>query len=195
MCRILAYLGEPMAVAGPAARHRQQPGATVVWPADDEHVPQPRRGSGVRRPGIRAGSRPTIRSPTGRPPCRRSTATCASWRRSSRPRAMIAHVRGVARSGEGVVADANLHPFHFAGARIILAHDGHLQQFRACATRSSSTWTACARAAHRGDRRLRVDLRADPVRLDDPFGAPESRGSSAMPPRARSASCAMSARA
>ena len=32
-------------------------------------------------------------------------------------------------SGEAVVADTNLHPFHFADTRVVLAHNGHLRQF------------------------------------------------------------------
>jgi predicted glutamine amidotransferase len=35
----------------------------------------------------------------------------------------------VTYSGEAVVADTNLHPFHFAGARVVLAHNGHLREF------------------------------------------------------------------
>ena len=42
---------------------------------------------------------------------------------------LVAHVRGVTYSAEAVVADTNLHPFHFPGARVVLAHNGHLRQF------------------------------------------------------------------
>jgi glutamine amidotransferase len=42
---------------------------------------------------------------------------------------LVAHVRGVTYSGASVVADTNLHPFHFAGTRLVLAHNGHLRQF------------------------------------------------------------------
>jgi glutamine amidotransferase len=45
------------------------------------------------------------------------------------PTCLVAHVRGVTYSHESVVADTNLHPFHFAGARVVLAHNGHLRQF------------------------------------------------------------------
>jgi glutamine amidotransferase len=45
------------------------------------------------------------------------------------PTCLIAHVRGVTYSGEGVVADTNLHPFQFSGTRVALAHNGHLRQF------------------------------------------------------------------
>jgi glutamine amidotransferase len=46
------------------------------------------------------------------------------------PTCLVAHVRGVTYSGEAVVADTNLHPFHFRGARVVLAHNGHLRQFQ-----------------------------------------------------------------
>jgi glutamine amidotransferase len=42
---------------------------------------------------------------------------------------LVAHVRGVTYSDEAVVADTNLHPFQFVGARVVLAHNGHLRQF------------------------------------------------------------------
>ena len=41
----------------------------------------------------------------------------------------MAHVRGVTYTDEAVVADTNLHPFRFRGARVVLAHNGHLRQF------------------------------------------------------------------
>ena len=45
------------------------------------------------------------------------------------PTCLVAHVRGTTYSGEAVVAETNLHPFHFPGARVVLAHNGHLRQF------------------------------------------------------------------
>jgi glutamine amidotransferase len=45
------------------------------------------------------------------------------------PTCLVAHVRGVTYSDEAVVAETNLHPFQFAGARVVLAHNGHLRQF------------------------------------------------------------------
>jgi glutamine amidotransferase len=45
------------------------------------------------------------------------------------PTCLVAHVRGVTWSAEAVVADTNLHPFHFPGARVVLAHNGHLRRF------------------------------------------------------------------
>ena len=43
------------------------------------------------------------------------------------PTCLVAHVRGVTYSDEAVVAETNLHPFHFPGARAVLAHNGHLR--------------------------------------------------------------------
>ena len=45
------------------------------------------------------------------------------------PTCLVAHVRGVTYSGEGIVAQTNLHPFQFPGTRVALAHNGHLRQF------------------------------------------------------------------
>src|SRR5262249_44787805 len=45
------------------------------------------------------------------------------------PTCLVAHVRGVTDSGDGVVAETNLHPFQFPGTRVVLAHNGHLRQF------------------------------------------------------------------
>ena len=45
------------------------------------------------------------------------------------PTCLVAHVRGVTYGEEAIVADTNLHPFRFPGARVVLAHNGHLRQF------------------------------------------------------------------
>ena len=91
------------------------------------------------------------------------------------PTCLVAHVRGVTWSEREMVAEANLHPFHFPGTRVALAHNGHLREFA----------------------RMRFDLlehvRPDVARhiegttdsewiyalvlsrLEDPFGTPEPR--------------------
>jgi glutamine amidotransferase len=90
------------------------------------------------------------------------------------PTCLIAHVRGTTYSGHEMVAETNLHPFRFDGARVALAHNGHLRQF----------------AGMRYDllRHVRPELaqRIEGVtdsewiyalvlsQLDDPFGAPGS---------------------
>src|SRR5919202_1096181 len=45
------------------------------------------------------------------------------------PTCLIAHVRGVTDSEHEMVAETALHPFRFYGARVALAHNGHLRDF------------------------------------------------------------------
>jgi glutamine amidotransferase len=44
-------------------------------------------------------------------------------------RCLLAHVRGVMNAEEGIVSEQNLHPFRFPGAKVTLAHNGHLREF------------------------------------------------------------------
>jgi glutamine amidotransferase len=91
------------------------------------------------------------------------------------PTCVVAHVRGVTYSERNVVADTNLHPFHFPGARVVLAHNGHLREFE--------------RMRYALVEHVRIDL-AQHIEgttdsewiyalvlshLDDPFGIPETR--------------------
>jgi glutamine amidotransferase len=127
MCRILAYVGEPL------------PMQTVLYETDNSLVRQsysPRMMNtflNLAGFGMKAWD-PTSLRPDD-PFTYRST-TLPSFDRNLRfmsaklaPTCLVAHVRGVTYSGESVVADTNLHPFHFAGARVVLAHNGHLRQF------------------------------------------------------------------
>ena len=66
------------------------------------------------------------------------------------PTCLIAHVRGVTHSEHEMVAETNLHPFRFRGARVALAHNGHLREFAACATTSSRTSGRSWRERSRG---------------------------------------------
>lgn len=45
------------------------------------------------------------------------------------PTCAIAHVRGVTYAERELVGLSNLHPFRFPGAKIALAHNGHLREF------------------------------------------------------------------
>jgi glutamine amidotransferase len=91
------------------------------------------------------------------------------------PTCVVAHVRGVTYSERNVVADTNLHPFHFPGACVVLAHNGHLRQFE--------------RMRYSLVEHVRIDL-AQHIegttdsewiyalvlsQLDDPFAVPETR--------------------
>ena len=127
MCRILAYLGEPLPV-----QH-------VLFDTDNCLVRQsysPRMMNtflNLAGFGMKAWD-PTSLRPED--PFTYRTTTLPSFDRNLRflssklaPTCLVAHVRGVTYSGEAVVADTNLHPFHFAGARVVLAHNGHLREF------------------------------------------------------------------
>jgi glutamine amidotransferase len=91
------------------------------------------------------------------------------------PTCVVAHVRGVTYSDEAIVAETNLHPFHFAGARVVLAHNGHLRQFARI---------RYALVEHvRPELAQRIEGTTDSEwiyalilsQLDDPYGLPETR--------------------
>src|SRR5438874_10482045 len=127
MCRILAYLGEPL------------PAQNLLFDTDNSLVTQsysPRMMNtflNLAGFGMRAWNPASLRPEE---PLSYRTTTLPSFDRNLRslssqlaPTCLVAHVRGVTYSDEAVVADTNLHPFHFAGARVVLAHNGHLRQF------------------------------------------------------------------
>jgi glutamine amidotransferase len=127
MCRILAYLGEPL-----PARH-------LLFDTDNALVRQSYRPRLMNTFLNLAGFGITAWDPTSlRPedPFTYRASTLPSFDRNLRfiaakvaPTCLVAHVRGVTYSGEAVVAETNLHPFQFPGARVVLAHNGHLRQF------------------------------------------------------------------
>ena len=127
MCRILAYLGEPLPV-----QH-------LLYDTDNSLVRQsysPRLMNtflNLGGFGMKAWDPGSLRPEV---PFTYRTTTLPSFDRNLRlmaakiaPECLVAHVRGVTYSAEAVVADTNLHPFHFPGARVVLAHNGHLRQF------------------------------------------------------------------
>jgi glutamine amidotransferase len=127
MCRILGYLGEPLPVEN------------LLFATDNSLVRQsysPRMMNtflNLAGFGMKAWDPSSLRP--AEPFTYRAT-TLPSFDRNLRflaaklaPTCLVAHVRGVTYSHEALVAEANLHPFHFAGARVVLAHNGHLRQF------------------------------------------------------------------
>src|SRR5689334_22068000 len=127
MCRILAYLGEPLPV-----RH-------LLFDADNSLVRQSYSPQlmhtflNLAGFGMQAWD---PRSLLPEEPFTYRVTTLPSFDRNLRfmarklaPTCLVAHVRGVTYSGEGVVAETNLHPFRFGRARVVLAHNGHLRQF------------------------------------------------------------------
>src|SRR5919202_4724385 len=127
MCRILAYLGEPLPV-----QH-------LLFDTDNSLVRQsysPRLMNtflNLAGFGMKAWDPTSLRHED---PFSYRATTLPSFDRNLRfissklaPTCLVAHVRGVTYSGEAVVADTNLHPFQFTGTRAVLAHNGHLRQF------------------------------------------------------------------
>jgi glutamine amidotransferase len=173
MCRILAYLGEPLPVQ------------TLLFDTDNSLVRQsysPRMMNtflNLAGFGMKAWD-PTSLRPED--PFTYRATTLPSFDRNLRflssklaSTCLVAHVRGVTYSGEAVVADTNLHPFHFAGARVVLAHNGHLRQFARM---------RYALVEHvRPELAQRIEGTTDSEwiyalvlsQLDDPFGLPETR--------------------
>ena len=128
MCRIVAHLGEPL------------PLQHLLFDTDNSLVRQsysPRMMNtflNLAGFGMKAWDPGSLRPEE--PFTYRST-TLPSFDRNLRflsaklaPTCVVAHVRGVTYSERVVVADTNLHPFHFPGARVVLAHNGHLRQFQ-----------------------------------------------------------------
>lgn len=127
MCRILAYIGEPL------------PMRTLLFDTDNSLVSQthsPRMmnmvlnlagfGMNAWDPNSLRPEDPFTYRATALPMFDRNVRLIAS---KLAPTCVVAHVRGASYSEEGVVADTNLHPFHFPGARVTLAHNGHLREF------------------------------------------------------------------
>src|SRR3954452_4251920 len=129
VCRILAYLGEPLPV-----EH-------LLFGPDNGLVQQSYRPRmmntflNLAGFGMKAWDPRSLRPEE---PFSYRATTLPSFDRNLRslsvklaPSCLVAHVRGVTYSDEAVVAETNLHPFHFPGARVVLAHNGHLRQFPA----------------------------------------------------------------
>jgi glutamine amidotransferase len=127
VCRILAYLGEPL------------PMQNLLFGPDNGLVRQSYRPRmmntflNLAGFGMKAWDPRSLRPEE---PFSYRATTLPSFDRNLRslsaklaPTCLVAHVRGVTYSDEAVVAETNLHPFHFPGARVVLAHNGHLRRF------------------------------------------------------------------
>jgi glutamine amidotransferase len=127
MCRVLAYLGEPISLAH------------VLFETDSSLVRQsysPRMMNkflNLAGFGMVAWDPRSVRSQdpftyrvTALPAFDRNLRSLAA---KLAPTCLTAHVRGVTWSEHETVAETNLHPFRFHGARVALAHNGHLREF------------------------------------------------------------------
>ena len=173
MCRILAYLGEPLPVQ------------SLLFDTDNSLVRQsysPRMMNtflNLAGFGMKAWD-PTSLRPED--PFTYRATTLPSFDRNLRyissklaPTCLVAHVRGVTYSGEAVVADTNLHPFHFVGARVVLAHNGHLRQF------PRMRYSLVEHVRPELAQRIEGTTDSEWIyalilsQLDDPYGLPETR--------------------
>jgi glutamine amidotransferase len=126
VCRVLAYLGEPVLLDD------------LLYAPDNSLVRQsyaPQRlhmlnlaGFGVAAwdPASRAAGDPYTYHTPGLPVFDSNLRTLA---RKVRPTCVLAHVRGVRFSGSSLVGPQFLHPFLYPGTRVALAHNGDLHAF------------------------------------------------------------------
>ena len=173
MCRILAYLGEPLPVQN------------LLFDTDNCLVRQsysPRMMNtflNLAGFGMKAWDPTSLRPEDA---FTYHTTTLPSFDRNLRfmasklaPTCLVAHVRGVTYSGEGIVAQTNLHPFQFPGTRVALAHNGHLRQFARMryALVEHVDPALAQRIEGTTDSEWLYALILS--QLDDPFGLPETR--------------------
>jgi glutamine amidotransferase len=173
MCRVLAYLGEPM------------PLAHVLFETDSSLVRQSHSPRMMETFLNLAGFGMAAWDPRSfhaEDPFTYRTPTLPDFDRNLRnlsaklaPSCLVAHVRGVADGEHATVAETNLHPFRFRDARVVLAHNGHLREFarmrfdllehirpdlaQAISGRTDSEWIYALVLSQ----------------LDDPYGVPETR--------------------
>jgi glutamine amidotransferase len=173
MCRILAYLGEPLPVR------------SLLFDTDNSLVRQsysPRMMNtflNLAGFGMKAWD-PTSLRPDD--PFTYRATTLPSFDRNLRflasklaPTCLVAHVRGVTYSGEAVVADTNLHPFQFTGTRVALAHNGHLRQFAGMRYSLVEHVEPALAARIEGTTDSEWIYALVLSQLDDPYGVPETR--------------------
>jgi glutamine amidotransferase len=173
VCRILAYLGEPLPVQ------------SLLFDTDNSLVRQsysPRMmntflnlaGFGMKAwdPASHRPEEPFTYRATALPSFDRNLRFISSKVAST---CLVAHVRGVTYSGEAVVADTNLHPFHFGGTRLVLAHNGHLRQF------SRMRYALVEHVRPELARHIEGTTDSEWIyalilsQLDDPYGLPDTR--------------------
>lgn len=172
MCRVLAYLGRPLALDA------------VLYETDSSLVRQaysPRMtaarlnlagfGLAAWQPESALPDEPFVYRTTTLPIYDRNLRSLA---RKLEPTCALAHVRGVSLADTEVVSEVNLHPFRHPRARVALAHNGHLRGF----PRMRFDLLPHVRA----DVQRRIEGTSDTAwiyavllsQLDDPFGLPET---------------------
>jgi glutamine amidotransferase len=173
MCRVLAYLGEPV------------PLGRVLFDTDSSLVRQsysPRMmntflnlagfGMAAWEPRSLHPDDPFMYRATTLPAFDRNLRSLAG---KLEPTCLIAHVRGVTHSAQEMVAETNLHPFRFADAGVALAHNGHLREFMRI--RYDLVRHVTPEIAHhiQGTTDSEWVYALALSQLDDPFGVPDTR--------------------
>jgi glutamine amidotransferase len=127
VCRVLSYLGGPLSLS------------RVLFDSDSSLVRQTYSPQMMARFLNLAGFGMAAWDPRaiepGEPFTYRSTRlpgfdrNLRSLADKLAPTCVVAHVRGVSEDEHEMVGETNLHPFRFPGARVVLAHNGHLRDF------------------------------------------------------------------
>lgn len=126
MCRVLAYLGQPVLLDDLLYK----PDSSLVRQSYDPKMMLMLNLAGFGMTAWDPGSHDpelpyTYKTPT-LPVFDQNLKLLAQKIRAA---ALIAHVRGVPYSEQSVVGPQNLHPFRFEGFRLAMAHNGDLWQF------------------------------------------------------------------
>lgn len=129
MCRVLGYLGQPVSLEA------------ILYEADSALARQsysPRMMEAFLNLagfGMAVWDDTSIR---GEEPFTYQVTTMPNYDRNLRslcrkvaPTCLLAHVRGVTWTPDAVISELNLHPFRFDGAKVVMAHNGHLRDFAA----------------------------------------------------------------
>jgi glutamine amidotransferase len=173
MCRVIAYLGEPISL-----EH-------VLYETDSALVRQsysPRMMNkflNLAGFGMVAWDARSVRSEapftyrvTALPAFDRNLRSLAA---KLAPTCLTAHVRGVTWSEQEIVAETNLHPFRFHGARVALAHNGQMREF------GRMRYDLIRHIGPELAQRIEGTTDSEWIyalvlsQLDDPYGVPETR--------------------
>lgn len=126
MCRVLAYLGEPILLEhmlyAPDVSFVNQTHQAALFHrlnlAGSGFIAWDARSKQPNLPYIYRSTQLAIYDRNLRALARKVEATC-----------LLTHLRGVAYDVRAVINEQNLHPFMFDGARLALAHNGQLARF------------------------------------------------------------------
>jgi glutamine amidotransferase len=126
MCRVLAYLGEPLLLED------------LLYRPDLSFVNQTHHAALLQRLNLAGCGVLAWDARSGAPdvPYEYRTTNLAIYDRNLRAlskklraTALLAHLRGVAYSSRAIIGEQNLHPFLFERSRLALAHNGQLARF------------------------------------------------------------------